>query len=387
MKLLFKLAFKNILGMGLRTWLNVLVLSFSFIIIIFYNGMIDGWNEQAKRDSIAWQYGQGQIWQAEYDPFDPFTLSDAHAHLPTEKGITPLLIQQGTMYPQGRMMPTLLKGIPLNQSALSLPTNELQPAFSSTAQADLPVMIGERMATQAKLQQGDRVLIRWRDKHGTFDAKQVVIQHIFSTSVPGVDMGQIWLPLKALQQMTGLEGEATIGVLHSQEAVQAEGWTYKSHKDLLSDLNFIIQSKKSSGAILYLLLLSIALLAIFDTQVLSVFRRQREIGTYIALGMTRWQVVGLFTIEGSANSILASLLGAVYGIPLLYWVSNKGIGLPEMTDQVGISVGERIYPTYSLGLIIGTLILVIGAATIVSFFPAKQIAKLNPIDALKGKLS
>ena len=33
---------------------------------------------------------------------------------------------------------------------------------------------------------------------------------------------------------------------------------------------------------MYGLLLNIALLAIFDTQVLSIFRRQKEIGTYIA---------------------------------------------------------------------------------------------------------
>jgi putative ABC transport system permease protein len=34
MKLAFKLAYKNLIGAGLCTWLNVLVLSFSFVIII-----------------------------------------------------------------------------------------------------------------------------------------------------------------------------------------------------------------------------------------------------------------------------------------------------------------------------------------------------------------
>ncbi len=60
-----------------------------------------------------------------------------------------------------------------------------------------------------------------------------------------------------------------------------------------------------------------AMLAVFDTQVLSIFRRQKEIGTYVALGMTRGQVVKLFTIEGAMHSVLAALVGAVYGIPLL----------------------------------------------------------------------
>lgn len=137
---------------------------------------------------------------------------------------------------------------------------------------------------------------------------------------------------------------------------------------------------------MYGLLMAIALLAIFDTQVLSIFRRQREIGTYIAMGMTRWQVVSLFTMEGSMYSLFATLLGAIYGIPLLWFVAWKGIGMPAATQEMGIIIADRIHPVYGLGLILGTVILVVAAATIVSFLPARKIAKMNPVDALKGKL-
>ena len=50
--LAIKLAFKNLLGAGLRTWLNVTVLSIAFVIIVFYNGMLDGWNRQAYNLSL-----------------------------------------------------------------------------------------------------------------------------------------------------------------------------------------------------------------------------------------------------------------------------------------------------------------------------------------------
>jgi hypothetical protein len=79
--LAFKLAFKNLTGAGLRTWLNVTVLSFAFVVIIFYNGMIDGWNRQSRRETIEWETGQGQFWHPEYDRFDPFTIKDAHESL------------------------------------------------------------------------------------------------------------------------------------------------------------------------------------------------------------------------------------------------------------------------------------------------------------------
>ena len=61
MKLEFQLAFKNLFGARLRTLLNVLVLSFSFVIIIFLNSIMDGWDQQAQKDSIEWEFGEGHL--------------------------------------------------------------------------------------------------------------------------------------------------------------------------------------------------------------------------------------------------------------------------------------------------------------------------------------
>ena len=46
-----KLAIKNILGAGWRSLLNIAVLSLAFVIIIWHNGTIDGWNQQARKDT------------------------------------------------------------------------------------------------------------------------------------------------------------------------------------------------------------------------------------------------------------------------------------------------------------------------------------------------
>ncbi|MDH5398950.1 MAG: FtsX-like permease family protein, partial [Cyclobacteriaceae bacterium] len=153
---------------------------------------------------------------------------------------------------------------------------------------------------------------------------------------------------------------------------------------LLADFDKLIKSKKGGGVIMEGLLLIIALLAIFDTQVLSIFRRQKEIGTYIALGLTRSQVVGIFTVEGGAHSILAALLGAAYGIPFFLYLDTIGISFG--TNDMGITIAETIYPYYSVGLITTTLVLVVISATLVSYMPARKISKMNPTDAIKGKL-
>lgn len=381
-----KLAVRNLLGAGLRTWLNVIVLSFSYIVIIWYNGLMDGWNKQAKYDMIGWEVGKGQFWHQDYDPYDPFTFEDSHRivpqDLPTEK-IAPILITQATIYPEGRMQSVLLKGIPPHQAVLKLPAESL-----ASNNEEIPVIIGTRMANNNKLNIGDYVTVRWRDANGTFDAAEALILDVFRTNVPAVDNGQLWMPLDRLQQMLNLQDQASIIVVDDPSLAQAtyEGWIFKDQTYLLSEIEEIVKSKKAGASIMYIILLLLALLAIFDTQVLSVFKRQKEIGTYIALGMTRGEVVRLFTVEGAMHALFATGVAALYGIPLLAWQAKEGYSLWSGSDNYGLAIAERIFPEYSLYLILSTIFLIMIAATIVSYLPSRKIARMKPTDALKGKI-
>ncbi|MBN1118004.1 MAG: FtsX-like permease family protein [Bacteroidales bacterium] len=390
MKLAIKLAFKNLIGAGLRTWLNVIVLSFSFVIIIAAKGILVGWDRQAKNDMTDWEIGEGQYWNENYDPFDAFTLNDAHAAIPTEfksdiknGDMVPTLITQGTIYPEGRMISILLKGIPPQQTLLKLPTHKLD-----TVVGVIPAIIGSNMARSNKLNIGDYVTIRWRDVNGTFDATDIFIADIFTCNVPTVDASQVWLPLDSLQSMTLLKDEATILTFANEENIQQtpENWTLKTFDALVKNIDDMIQTKSVGQSIFYGILLILALLAIFDTQVLSIFRRQKEIGTYVALGFTKYQVVGLFTIEGAMHAILAAIVGAAYGIPFLLWFAKTGISLGASSADYGIVMAETMYPVYSLGLVAGTTLAVLLATSVVSYWPSRKIAKMNPTEALRGKL-
>jgi ABC-type lipoprotein release transport system permease subunit len=386
----FKLAYKNLMGAGLRTLLIVFVLSLAYVLIIYMNGIYQGWDRQARIETIAWEVAEGQYWQEIYDPYDPITLVDAHAPVPAvleaeaAKGnAAPVLITQATIYPEGRMMGVMLRGIDSRQKILSLPTDDLDPNSE-----EITAIVGQRMAKSAGLETGGYLLIRWRDVHGTFDATEVKITGIFKTQVPAVDQGQVWIPLKTLQRITGMEGEATMVVMKEapEEGSTLAGWEFKGHDFLFKELEEMIKTKTVGGSIFYLIILALALLAVFDTQVLSIFRRQREIGTYIAMGMTRKQVVGIFTVEGGMHAILAVILGAVYGFPLLLWSQKSGIKMPEGTDDFGMAAAEHMYPYYSLALVVGTIILVMLATTVVSYMPSRKISKMNPNDAIRGKI-
>jgi putative ABC transport system permease protein len=390
MKLAIKLAYRNLVGAGLRTWLNVIVLSFSFVVIIFMKGIIIGWNHQAKTDMTAWEIGGGQYWQKDYDPFDPFTLTDSHARIPAEvqdeiaRGdMEPFLIVSGTVYPQGRLQSVVIKGINPAQSMFLLPSHKLD-----TITEAIPAIMGSLMAKSVKASIGDQMMVRWRDANGTFDAGNIVITEIFTTNVPEVESGQIYVPLERLQSMMMLPGEATILTFRDSEKIRPliNGWTLKTKGELTASVDTMIRFKSTGVSVMYAILLLLAMLAIFDTQVLSVFRRQKEIGTYIALGYTRQQVVGLFTVEGTIYSVLAALLSAVYGLPFLAWMAKTGWKMPIDTSEFGMAIAQTLYPVYSIGLIVSTVLIMTVSTAIVSYWPSRRIAKMNPTDALRGKL-
>jgi len=380
------------LGAGAKTWLNAVVLSMAFVAIIWGQGLYIGMDAQVSRAMIEAEYGGGQYWVEGYDPFDPFTIQDAHRPLTgpmqalvEKEQATPILIVQGTIYPGGRIVPVLLEGIDPGQKLLSIPSSVLKAADN-----ELPALIGARMSETSGLKKGDTVTVRWRDAKGTFDAKDLQIVEVMRTTVQSIDNGQIWLPLQTLQEMAGMSSEATIVVSEKNygPAVPIPGWTFKNLDYLLDDIKSVVQAKTIGSSILYSILLFLAMLAIFNTQLLSIWRRRKEIGTMMALGFSRGKVIRLFTLEGALNGVLAALVGAVYGIPLLAYTATHGLGLPaDQIDSFGLAMSEKLYPTYSGALVVGTTILVFAITTIVSFMPTRKIAKLKPTDALRGKLT
>jgi ABC-type lipoprotein release transport system permease subunit len=351
-----------------------------------------GIGEQAMRLQVEAEYAGGQYWQPNYDPYDPLTLEDAHGVLPdplqdmeAQRKAAPVLIVQATAYPNGRMISTLLKGIDPGQQILSLPTQFLEQNGE-----ELPVLIGSRMAESTGLKVGDVVTLRWRDAAGVFDAREFKVAQVFRISVPSIDQGQFWISLDTLRELTRMENEATMLIVEKDGdknlAGNVEGWIFRDLDFLMKDVRALVKQKSVGSSIFYIVLLLLAMLAIFDTQIFSIFKRKKEIGTLMALGLTRLKVIVLFTIEGVMHSVLAAGVAAVYGIPILIYSNKVGWAMPQAMDSYGFAIGETLYPAITAGLVVGTVLLVLAVTTIVSYLPTRRIARLEPTEALRGRM-
>ena len=67
------------------------------------------------------------------------------------------------------------------------------------------------MAKTLNVKIGDELMMRWRDKYGTYDAANVTIADVFDCDVPSVDQGLLWMDIEQMQHLTLLEEEVSIG--------------------------------------------------------------------------------------------------------------------------------------------------------------------------------
>jgi ABC-type antimicrobial peptide transport system permease subunit len=186
--------------------------------------------------------------------------------------------------------------------------------------------------------------------------------------------------------MTLQPNTSTIIIKSEQVPTQnIAAWPFKDQTELTKDTAAMIKAKSNGYNVFYTIFFLLALIAIFDTQTLSIFRRQREIGTLVALGMTRKQVVTLFTLEGTMNAVLAIIVGTIWGLPLFIAFGAYGIHLPVDTSSFGVPMADRMYPFFTPNLIIGTISLIIVLTALVSYLPARKIARMNPTEAIRGK--
>ena len=392
--MLFKIAIKNLLGAKLRTWLNVFVTALSFFMIVFFSAMYDGMLEHAMQVTIDTEIAGGAYWHPEYDPLDPMTFEDAHAVPPgtvkalvNQKKAVPVLVSQASIYPNGRIMPVIMKGIIPEQNIVNMPTQML----AGHDEATIPVLIGRSMAKDAKLEVGETFTIRWLDADRTYDADEGTVVHIMDTENFKLDMGHIWVPLEKAQTMLAMEGEATyVTYAEGLSIVENKGnWIPRDVKYLIRDMEALIEADEPNAAIMYIILLCFAGMGIFNAQVLSIFRRGKEIGTLMALGMTRAGVVGLFTLEGGLNALLAAIMTIILFGPVLWYFGVNGIwlGVDYSDGAMGLIVDKYLIPVYSVGLVVTTTIVVSIIVLIVSYMPSRRIARMKPTDALRGKVT
>ena len=380
------IAWRNFLRQGTRSFLNVFISACSIIAVVFMLSLLNGFQAQATRNLARTDVGGGQYRVPGFDLLTPTKWEDYGRQTPERFRDNPkaveLLILQGELYPNNRLFPVQLRGVEMGQIFLDLPLEGLEE-YGSEMEDFIPVVLGVRMAKKAHLRKGDQVILKWRDKFGAVDARGIVILDVARMVNPRIDEGVVWLRLDHLRKLTRRPAESS-WITVPEYLGPEEGMEFHSPERLMADLFNLLRHDRRNSRILWFILVFLAGISIFNTQILNVFKRQKEIGTLMALGMTANQVTGLFVREGVWAALGALVTAALFGIPFFVWFQGVGFDVSHLSEST-IPVQEKIFLAFDsveIASCVGTVFIIM---ILVAWLPVRKISRLDPTRALRGK--
>ncbi len=384
----WSIAKKNFFRQGLRASLNVLVTALSIIALIFMLSLLNGFQAQATRNVINTDIGGGHYRAPGFDILSPSKWEDYTVQVPDtllrlhNKDKAEVLVVQGQLFPNRRLYPVQIRGISMDQSLLQLPLDNLK-TFSANFDDLIPVVVGAKMAKKAHLHKGDTLTLKWRDRSGAVDAKDIIIVDVGDILNPRVDEGVVWLRLDHLRLMTDRKNEVSwVAVKHYIGLISE--FEFQPVEFLMSDLLALWRQDRMNSKILWAILMTLVCISVFNTQMLNIFKRQKEIGTLMALGMDSQRIVRIFTLEGCLAAIWALVVSLLLGLPFFIWFQGVGFDVSHLSEST-LPIRETIYPDYQPMEIIYSLIIVFILIVASSWFPVKKITRLDPTMALRGR--
>ena len=262
-------------------------------------------------------------------------------------------------------------------------------------------LVGHALARNNGWKVGDSLTLQV-DGH----TQTVTVSGILSSG--GEEDSQLVMPLSVVQQLLGLEGkvqairvsaltvpenELSRRARENLDALNAEEydlWYCTAYVSSIAhqleeaisgaEVRPVWQVAASEGVVIdkIQLLMGVVTLAALAASAMgiaslmtsTIMERAKEIGLMKALGARQWQILLLFYLEAASSGLAGGAVGCLAG-----WGLAKAIGL--MLFDAPLNFAWIVFPCV---LVVAVLIALIG-----TWFPARKIARLYPVEVLYGR--
>ncbi|SDY97548.1 FtsX-like permease family protein [Nitrosomonas sp. Nm58] len=402
--LILSLAFRNLIRQKRRSAISVSAVAFGITALILSSGFIQWIFLDFRETSIRSQLGHLQIVYPGYHdagkadplafllPNTPPNLNTAGDNSDQIKIIVPRLSFNGLISRDESTLSFIGDGIdPREQRAFG---DALQISEGNPLSIDHPfhIIVGEGLARNLGLKVGDQVVLLVNSAAGGINAIEVFVGGLFSTVTKSYDDSAIRIPIETARQLLRTQGtHSWIVLLNDTE--QTDYVLAKLRNSLPQDKfevvpwyaladfynKTIVLFTKQVLAIKVIIAL-IILLSIFNTMSISVMERIGEIGTAMALGVKRINIMRMFLNEGVLIGCLGGLIGLSIGLLLAAIISNIGIPMPPPPGMARGYTGQ-ILVTFDIAL--ESLVLAVATTLFASIYPAWKASRMQIVDALR----
>ncbi len=404
--MLIKMAIKNIFRNKKRTIITVLSVFFGIMLLIVFNGFNIGLEWQIRDLYIKTYCSDFQVMAEGYDqdemmnPIDyPLnTYKSIEKELSNDKRVNAYssrITFQGAINNGKDEIRVTGIGIDPSKEDKVFSRSEGIIDGSYIKSGENGVVIGNDLADLLDLKVGDKVNVVGQTKKIGSNTRQMVVKGLIRTGNPLIDEGDFFIPIDVAQDLLEFNSITDIVVSlnnHSQlDNVMGQfdkqkynnKVTVLSWRDLAANYVSVVELRKRMMNIVSIFILIIAAVGIINTMLMAMVERKREIGNLMALGLRRIEIMKLFIFEGGVIGLIGSIFAAIVGSLICYIGQKKG--LPLDTSTLGDTpIAGRLYFYFNFADVFRYFILGVIIASVATFYPARKISKLEPIEALTG---
>jgi ABC-type lipoprotein release transport system permease subunit len=406
MQLYLRLAWRNIWRHRRRTLIIVAAMGLGLAFMMFYDGLMDGFNQAIYGNAIRVLGGNIQIHAAGYrekiDTNPLLPLANDSAAVKTALS-DPRVVAAARRITTGGLatnhegaFPMTIIGIePEVEAPVSLIASHIADGRYLTANDQDSVMIGKGLADVMLLKVGDRFTLVGSDIHKQNRQRTMTVVGIYNIGLPTNEKNTLYISLGEAQSLYGLPGQSTevdvtLKKLGQEKAVVTAlapalpGFEVESWEQNFPELTSAVTQKNMVLNIFSVIITVIAGIGILNLLLMAVYERTREIGLLGAMGFKPRQIALLFILEGMMIGSVGVVAGVVLGL-----VFNGGFGFVGLDYSQFSSVTEymalisgKVYPTLGLNNLFGRALTIIIIATLAAWYPATEAASREPAEAL-----
>ena len=408
MKILLKLAWRNVLRNKRRTVLSGLAVGITLASLIFVDGIYIGMLQSMLRTSTDSFLGQGQIHAAGFrDTLEVektiHNSQEVMKSLASEKilaGFSERTLSTAMLSSAAGMNSVLLYGIePETERGMSVIDEAITEGDYLAPEGPGQILIGSKTAETLEVETGDRLVITLAQADtGELAQDMFRVGGIFHMGIREMDSGMAFIHIKKSRELLALGQRSheialkfhnindagnralPFWVKYSQSGNEALGW-----RNLIPQLDGVIELAGISTAITSSLVFCIVAVIIIHTLFMSLHERMFEFGVLRAVGTRPVNMSLMIFFEASSLSLISILFGLGLGFLVMYIFSVYGINYRGI-EFAGVTIMELIYPVQTLRQFTLFPALIFVFSLIAAAYPAVFAAKLTPAKAMQRSM-
>lgn len=406
MQLYLRLAWRNIWRHSRRTLIVVLAIGLSMAMMMWYDGMVAGFEQAIYANAVKVLGGNIQVHAAGYNEETEKT-----PLLPLENdqaAVTTALAQPNVVSASRRIN---TGGMASNrEGAFGVSIVGIEPEQEQTANLiaqnvkagrflradDLDVvLIGQGLAAAMDVQVGDRITLVGRAAHEQMRQRSMTVGGIYDVGLRDIEKRTLYIALGEAQDLYGLSGQSTEVTVWMRQLGQEPpviaalqgvlpGAEVSSWKTNYPEMEAALKTKGSVMDIFSVIILVISGIGILNLLLMAVYERTREIGLLGALGFKPRQISALFLLEGALMGVVGVIFGAALGLAINLILSKVGIDYSQfasLTEYTALISG-RVYTTLGVDKLAGRSLTVLIIAVLASYYPAREASLNEPATSL-----